>query len=145
MEVLMKKIIGTLITFSFLTMAAVLTTNAQFTAVKVKADIPFDFSIGKRSFQAGKYDLKLVRNVTGVYSVTLIDQSDKQVHSTLALKGIDLNLKASDMVFAVANGHRYLKEIRMPELTCTFNMSIPDNRTARVEKVAIPTSGAPQL
>lgn len=141
----MKKIVSNFIVFSFISVFAVLAASAQYSATQVDADIPFDFSIGKKTFKAGKYHLKLLRNNSGGYNVTLRDESQKMIFSTIALRNASTKLKGSDMVFAVVDGHRYLEKIRTPEVGYGFYTSFSDKRSASIERAAVPVSGAPQL
>jgi len=141
----MKKIISNFIVFSFISLFAISTTSAQSYGTQVDANIPFDFSIGKKTFKAGKYQLTLVRNNSGVYSVLMRDESKKAIFSTIALRNASTKLKGSDMLFVVVDGHRYLEKIRTPDVGYGFYTSFSDKRSASIERASVPVSGTPQL
>ena len=105
------------------------------------------FCYGFRSFDSSGAVLRNTSRgrYTVLYTVVLGDESEKVIYSTTALRNASTKLKGSDMVFAVVDGHRYLEKIRTPEVGYGFYTSFSDKRSAKVERISVPTSGAPQF
>jgi len=144
MEVHMKKVIGTILVSLFVGVFGVAASYAQ-QGTRVEANIPFDFTVGKKTFASGNYQLLLTQTNASVYSASLIDSDGRQILRTLAIRNGRTLRDRSEMVFAVSGGDRYLETIKTPEAGFAFALSISDKRVAEAKHETIPASGAPNF
>lgn len=108
--------------FSFIAIGLVFSAvSAQAQSVtKVEAEVPFAFTIGDKTFEAGKYDLKLINNASGSTRIQLTDEDGKVMHSAIALRnGSDTNERA-ELVFDVNGADRVLSGITTNEAGYTL-------------------------
>ena len=135
---------------SFLVLSLTLVFGASISyaqaGTRIEADIPFDFTIGDKTFAAGKYDLSLFRLYGSVHSVRLRDAEGRLILNTVAIQNGSTVPNKSDMVFSIVEDQHLLDKIRTPDSGFVFNKSSRDKRVAKARSVAIPTSGsAPEL
>ena len=140
----MKKVLSTIVVLSFMAIFGATTSFAQY-GTRVDADIPFDFTIGKKTFASGKYRLVLKPAGTTYYSVSLLNSDGMRIFSTTALRNGSTLRNKSAMVFAVAGEGRYLETIKTPDAGFGFATSISDKRIAESKRVTVDTSGAPNF
>jgi hypothetical protein len=139
----MRNIISTFLILSFVTIFGVIGASAQI-GTRVYADIPFDFTVGKTTFAAGKYEMVLTKHFGSVYAVSLFDQNHKRILSTTAVQNGVTNPKDSDMVFSVATGGHFLEKLRTPEMGFQFVSTKSDRAlVAQAKKVSVPTEASP--
>ena len=141
MEVLMRAVIRTFLVLSLTLVFGASISYAQITGTRVEADIPFDFSIGDRTFEAGKYNLSVIRLYGSVHSVRMRDGTGKLILSTTAIQNGSSVRNKSDMLFAFVDEGRYLDKIRTPECGFVFSKSSGDKRIAKAQRLSVPTSG----
>jgi hypothetical protein len=145
MEVLMRTIIRSFLVLSLTLVFGASISYAQ-AGTRIEADIPFDFTIGDKTFAAGKYDLSLFRLYGSVHSVRLRDAEGRLILNTVAIQNGSTVRNKSDMVFSIVEDQHLLDKIRTPDSGFVFNKSTRDKRVAKARSVAIPTSGsAPEL
>jgi hypothetical protein len=145
MEVLMRAIIRSFLVLSLTLVFGASISYAQ-AGTRIEADIPFDFTIGDKTFAAGKYDLSLFRLYGSVHSVRLRDAEGRLILNTVAIQNGSTVRNKSDMVFSIVEDQHLLDKIRTPDSGFVFNKSSRDKRVAKARSVAIPTSGsAPEL
>ena len=142
MEVLMRAIIRTFFVFSITVIFAASISHAQSIGVFVEAAIPFDFTIGNKTFAAGNYELSVMRVHGSVHSVLLRDQSGKVIHTATAIQNGSSVRGKADMLFAVVDGQRYLDKIRTQDCGFVFSKSSADKRIAKAKRVSVPSSGS---
>ncbi len=140
MEVLMRKIISAFLVISIALAAGVVTSYSQKIGMRVEAEIPFDFTIGKQTFAAGNYELSVFRLNGPVHLVRVFDRDGKVICNTTAIQNGSTVRKQSDMLFAVIDGQRYLDKIRTPEFGYLFSWSAGDKRVAKAKRVSVPTA-----
>jgi hypothetical protein len=140
MEVLMRAIIRTFLVLSLTLVFGASISNAQGLGWRIEADIPFDFSIGDKTFAAGKYDLSVIRLHGSVHAVRLIDETGKTVCNTTAIQNGSTVPDKADMLFAVVDDQRYLEKIRTPDFGFLFSKSSGDKRVAKAKRVSVPTT-----
>jgi hypothetical protein len=146
MEVLMRPIIRTFLVLSLTLVFGASISHAQSSGTRIEAVIPFDFSIGDKTFTAGKYDLSLFRLYGSVHSVRLRDNTGKLILNTTAIQNGSSARNKSDMLFAIVDDQHFLDKIRTPDCGFVFNKSSRDKRIAKAGRVSVPTSGsAPNL
>ena len=138
----MRAVIRTFLVLSLTLVFGASISNAQGTGLRVEAEIPFDFTIGDKTYTAGKYDLTLVRLYGAVHSARLRDDTGKVICNTTAIQNGSSVPNKSDMLFAVVDGQRYLEKIRTPDFGFVFSKSSGDKRIAKARRVSVPTSGS---
>ena len=94
----MKKIIQIV---SFLAVVFVMAGSDVYAqgTTKLDAEIPFDFSIGDQTFEAGKYVMRLRRNQSGADSVELRDSSNRVVYEAFAIQNGDNGNGKAQLIF----------------------------------------------
>jgi hypothetical protein len=104
----MKRYITTILTLLVITVGCTLGTAAAATGTIAKASIPFEFSVGDRTYPAGNYSLaELSQNLIALY-----DQSGHNVG--LALASVETTFEPpadSKLKFELVNGRHVLVEI----------------------------------
>lgn len=141
MEVLMKKVIGICFAFIFALVLNIESTSAQAFGTRVEAEIPFDFTVGKQTFSAGKYRLRVVRLNHALHSVLVLDSSGKVILSTTAIQNGSTSSAKSEMIFANIGDDYYLDTIRTPEAGYQFGRSVNDKKLARLKKGTTTVTG----
>lgn len=118
----MKKIIQIV---SFLSLALIfggVSADAQTSVTRVDANIPFDFSIGDKSFEAGKYVLRIVGTSTETKSIELRDQAGKTLQTVFAMSNGNV-AKVPELVFDKVGGQRALTKISIENAGYTVAVS----------------------
>lgn len=138
----MRAIIRTFFLLSLTMIFGASISNAQGFGIRVEADIPFDFTIGDKTFAAGKYELSVSRLNGSVHAVRMRDNTGKVIFNASAIQTGSNAPEGSDMLFAVLDGQRYLDKIRTPDHGYAFSRSSGDKRIAKAKREAIPLSGA---
>lgn len=106
----MKKIIQIV---SFLSLALIfggVSANGQLSVTKVDATIPFDFTVGDKSFSAGNYVIRLAGNRTTV-SFEIRDENGKTLHNGFVMSSGDVAKAEPELVFDKVGGQRSLSKI----------------------------------
>jgi hypothetical protein len=145
MEVIMKKTIYTFVSVILFSVLAIVSANAQSFGTRVEANIPFDFTVGNKTFQAGNYELSITRNNVDLYSVSLRDESGRSIFRTTALRSAQTSETGAKMIFSVVGNEHYLKNIATPEIAYSFNGSYKNKQIAEAKQLSVPAAGAPQL
>ena len=124
MEKIMKKLmlqIGLMV--GLVIILTVVSANAQ-TATRYKAEIPFDFNIGNKTFQAGDYFIKADSN-----TLTL---EDKQGNYLLVKTGSpNETAKATKMIFNRYENQYYLAKIVTPDLGAKMMKTTGEKQMAK--------------
>jgi hypothetical protein len=144
MEVLMRNLICTFLLSSFIAVFGTVAAFGQTPGLRVEADIPFDFTIGKSTFEKGSYEMRLTRITGSVYNASLYNAKGKIVMSTTAIQIGSTNADASDMLFASKAGRLALNKLRTPDTGFQFAMPKTDEAiVAEAKKVQVQPVGAP--
>ncbi|HEX6280113.1 MAG TPA: hypothetical protein VFZ49_08900 [Pyrinomonadaceae bacterium] len=128
----MKKIIQTV---SFLGLALIfggVTANAQGPTTKVDANVPFDFTVGEKSFSAGKYTLRISRAAVGVSILELRDGADEIVQTVLLSTNGERRRESSELIFDRVEGTVVLAKI----VTADAGYSVPHASGAKLVAAA---------
>jgi hypothetical protein len=102
--------------FSLLGLALIFsaaTAKAQ-TVNKVDANIPFNFSVGDKSYEAGTYKLKIQSIAAGGALVTIVDSEGNNLQSVLAVSTGDVSAGKAELRFDKQNSQRSLVGIALP-------------------------------
>jgi len=137
----MKKIICTFISIAVLSILAGVSASAQTYGTRVEADIPFDFTVGKKTYKAGSYDLSIVRGQAGTYLVSLFDENGKYICRSFAVENAGTVKRQSILEFSVMSGEHYLAALRTPDVAYSFLNSPRNKSVAQAERVSVPLSG----
>lgn len=108
----MKKIIQFA---SFLAIAFVLSAANIYAqgVTRIDANIPFDFVVGNKMFEAGKYVLRIQRQASGARTVELYDTKGHVLHSAFALESGDTARGEANLGFSKVGGINALTAIRL--------------------------------
>jgi len=145
MEVLMRSSVKTLLIPSFIVVLGIISTFGQTVGMRVDADIPFDFTVGKTTFSEGKYKLVLTRIHESLYAVSMFGEDGKRVLATTAIRNGSVNAQNSDMVFAVSNGGHFLDKLRTADAGFKFALQNTDRTVAESQRTSVPVSGSPNF
>lgn len=126
MEAFMKKFIKIFSFFALVVGISAISANAQ-TATEVTANVPFDFSIGSKTYSSGEYKVKVTKTAAGGAILRILDSRGRNIQSVLADRAVDLNFAKSQMIFNRYGEQRFLSKILTPNSLVT----IPRSRTER--------------
>jgi hypothetical protein len=100
---------------SFLAIAFVLSAVNIYAQgiTRIDADIPFDFVVGDKMFEAGKYVLRIQRQASGARTVDLYDNKGRVLHSAFALENGDTARGEANLGFDKIAGVNTLTKIRL--------------------------------
>jgi hypothetical protein len=136
---------NSLLIISLITIFGAASAFGQNYGIRVEANIPFDFTIGKTNFASGNYELLVTRHINSLYSVSILDSDGKVVMRTTAVRNGSTNRENSDMVFAANAGGHFLDKLRTPEMGLQFAYSKTDKLVAQTKKVPVETSSGPNF
>jgi hypothetical protein len=105
----MKKLIQICSVICIAIAFSIVSANAQ-TTHKIKAQVPFDFSVGGKHYDAGKYDLKVSDTRTGAI-VQLFDDRNSILATLLVSGTADQAADGAKLVFSTYEGQLYLTRI----------------------------------
>jgi hypothetical protein len=109
-EVLMKKFIQ----LSLLAAAAIIfstfSANAQ-TVTKIDTKIPFDFSLGGRTYQAGDYHLAVITTLSGHANLTIRDNNGNSLDRVIVNRSGEKRSGEPELVFNRYINNRFLAKI----------------------------------
>lgn len=129
--------------FSLLSLAAGIfagSVSAQ-SSVSVVAEIPFDFSIGQKTFPAGTYELSILKNSAGGAAVAVIDSNGNRLESVVGTLNSSSSTAQTKLVFSRDGGRRHLSEI----VTGGYGVRIPAAGEPKSSASAINDTGVIDL
>lgn len=85
--------------------------NGQSTT-KVQAEMPFEFSIGDRSYEPGRYQMRVTRAGSSHSVLQLINEKGEVIHATLVRKDDAKKAAKSSLAFDVKGDRRRLSSLR---------------------------------
>ena len=135
MEVLMRKATSTILFLLIALTIGTITASAQ-RGLRVSADIPFDFSVGKEEFKAGTYDLSIVNTAPGFFAVSLLDNG-KAIYRTTAVRSGDVTRDKSLLVFNIVDGERYLDKVMTPDIGYSVYKQYNNKTIARAKQDSV--------
>jgi hypothetical protein len=130
--------------FSLLGLALIFsaaTAKAQ-TVTKVDAKIPFKFSVGGKTHDAGSYKLKVQSIATGGALVTIVDSDGHNLQSVLAVTTGEVAKGQSELRFAKHNGQRNLVGIALPTTGLQIGTSKSEEATTITRRSVKPAESA---
>ncbi len=108
----MKKIFKLTSLLAVALFAGAVATSAQ-TVTKMEAEIAFDFAVGGKTLDAGKYEVRVARNSAGGASVIILNDERKVVHSVFATYTGDIAKNQAELVFTRQQGQWALAKVNM--------------------------------
>ena len=140
----MKKLVQ-FISFVFIAIVfSVVAVSAQ-TSQKFKADIPFDFSVGKNTYSAGTYNVRVVKSTNSVALMTIADENGKVLERISVTPNGTAPDSQSLFTFIRSGDKRFLSKISCDEAAYNVPVSRSKMResvagSAPAAKAAVPTS-----
>jgi hypothetical protein len=137
-EVIMKKLIQICSLLSLVLVFTAVSASAH-TAYGSEVEIPFSFSAGDRSYEAGKYIVKVATIQNGTAAITIVDPKSDSTQTVLARRSGDTADNEIKLVFNNVNGERVLSRIITPTGGFAFHPKNQRRDVAR-QPVAAPTA-----
>jgi hypothetical protein len=103
----MNKFIQIISVFAFAVIFSVVSASAQ-SASRIKTDIPFDFKVGEKSYQAGSYEVSVAGTATGGAILILRDSHGNNLSSIVVSRTDTGKTNTSELVFHRYNDERFL-------------------------------------
>jgi hypothetical protein len=119
----MKKLIQ-ICAFSLLVFAFAFSEASARTQYGSEVTIPFAFNVGERSYESGKYIIKVSRLSGGGETLMIQDPKNDTVQTVLlTATGDSTNPDELRLDFETVNGQKYLSKIRTPQRGFALNVS----------------------
>jgi hypothetical protein len=106
----MKRFIQTITVLSVTILLGAVAASAQF-STRAKANIPFDFNIGSRSFDAGTYGIRIMRTTAGSAAVTFLDDNGTAIETVVGMVQGQGSLGDRELLFDRTGDNRVLRNI----------------------------------
>lgn len=113
MKEIMKKLIQICSLLSVVLVFTAVSASAQ-SVYGSEVEIPFSFSINSRTYEAGKYVVKLNKLQSGAATVIIVDPKNDSVQTVLAQRNGSNADNSVKLVFEAVNGQRVLNEVLTP-------------------------------
>lgn len=122
----MKKFIQIASLLSMLVVFTVISANAQSGTYGSEVEIPFAFSVGDQTYEAGHYVVKVQKLTTGAATLTIEDTKNDKVRVVLMNADGNSPEQGVKLVFEKVNGQRYLSRVNTPERSFALIKSRPE-------------------
>lgn len=131
----MKRFIQICSLLSLLVLFTVVSANAQ-NGFGSDVEIPFAFSVGDKSYDAGNYIVRLERISAGTSALTIQDTKTDELQTVLL--NVNSSGVAGDMklVFDTVEGKKYLTKVRTSDKTYGLIQKKVDSKGAKVKSSA---------
>ncbi|HLM62605.1 MAG TPA: hypothetical protein VK308_17535 [Pyrinomonadaceae bacterium] len=129
----MKKLIQVFSFLSLVIVFSIVSANAQ-TVKQYAAEIPFDFSIDQKSYQAGSYVIKVSKFSQSSIALSLEDKENHVLQTIFVSANGDVAKNEPKLSFTVRDNQRFLTKIAMQDM----GLTIPVNErqdTAKAKRV----------
>ncbi len=139
----MKKLIQVGALLSLLVVLTAVSAFAQ-TGFGTDVNIPFAFTIGDRSYEAGEYNLKIDKLAIGTATLAIRDPKTDAVQRLLLNATGDSTEGDIKLVFNMVDGQGYLTKVRTPDRSYSVirSKAEKDAAKARKEKASETGNGA---
>jgi hypothetical protein len=98
-----------------------------------KADVPFDFQVGSKTYSAGEYTIKALDSDSNSGALALVNRKTGQQRVLgLTRIGGDSRVEKSTLTFVKVNGTYALGRIHTPTIDMSINGYNRDNRLAQI-------------
>ena len=126
----MKKLIQICSILGLLIVFSAVAAKAQAVS-SYKAEIPFNFSVGQKSYQAGSYVIKTAKLSESCVSLTLQDKQGNKLQTILVPARAEMSKKQPELVFNRYDNERYLTKLSTPDASISIVMSENERQTAK--------------
>ncbi|HEY0427366.1 MAG TPA: hypothetical protein VGC76_06130 [Pyrinomonadaceae bacterium] len=135
----MKKLIQITAILSLLVVFSAVSAKAQTVSI-YRTNIPFDFNVGGKSYQAGSYVIKTARLSANCASLTLEDEKGDKLQTILVAARGETSKKQPELVFNRYDSRRFLTKILTGDARISIAMSRVERRTAKKMQEKIPST-----
>jgi len=118
-EAIMNRFIQITSLFAFALIFTSISASAQ-SVTKLDADIAFDFSVGDRTIEAGRYEIRVTKNSAGGAAVSIVNENGRIVHSVMAMINGSTAKGKAELVFDRSGEKRVLSGIAMSDSGVTL-------------------------
>ena len=132
----MKKLIQICSILSLLVVFSVVSAHAQ-TANFYETNLPFDFNIGQKSYQAGSYVIKTLKVSSNYSSLTIEDKDGNELQRVLVTESSADLEKQPELVFNNYDNQRFLTRIVTPSLQISFPTTSREKQIAKKSRERI--------
>ena len=129
----MKNIVQSIALFAVISAFGVV-ANAQIN-YGAEVDVPFDFSVGEKVYEAGKYTVKINKQVVNGAVLTIQKNGSEEFQSVLMNNNGGERSDDVQLVFSSFEGRRFLTNVTTS--ISDFSLLKQAGRNARVAKVRI--------
>ena len=127
----MKKFIYTVSLLAIMLAFSGTSVLAQ-SATRIDAQIPFDFTIGGETFEAGKYVMRVQRTSGGAEKLVVRDAKNRVVYETFMLQNGDATSDKPELIFDRIGGQAVLAKIRLENM----GLGLPTDKDANLTLAA---------
>lgn len=129
----MKKLIQICSILSLLVIFTAVSAQAQ-SVTQYKAQIPFDFNIGQKSYEAGSYVIKVTKPSIGGITLSLEDNEGNKLQTLLGAENGDVSEKEPELVFNRYDNQRFLTKILTPKSGILVAMTKDERQIAKQQR-----------
>jgi hypothetical protein len=115
----MKKLIQVFSFLSLVVVFSIVSANAQ-TVKQYAAEIPFDFSIDQKSYQAGSYVIKVSKFSQSSIALSLEDKENHVLQTIFVRENGDIAKNEPRLSFTVRDNQRFLTKVAMQDMGLTI-------------------------
>ena len=129
----MKKLIQVFSFLSLVVVFSIVSANAQ-TVKQYAAEIPFDFSIDQKSYQAGSYVIKVSKFSQSSIALSLEDKENNKLQTVFGIMNGDVARNEPKLVFTLHDNQRLLTKISMPDMGLSIPAADDSKRNSKAER-----------
>ena len=138
----MKKLIQFFSILSLVAVFSIVSANAQ-TIKQYAAEIPFNFSVGEKSYEAGSYVIKVSKlNATSSIALMLEDKNKNLLQTIIVQQNGNVAKSEPKLVFTTHSNQRFLSKMIMQEMGVSIDVASREKQNARAKgKPEAPAEG----
>ena len=129
----MKKLIQVCSMLCLVFVLAAVSAKAQVATKHYAAQIPFDFSIGQKSYQAGRYVIRVSKLSLGSVSIALEDENRNLLKTVMVQGNGEESKNEEKLVFTRDGEQRILSQLVTHESEFTIPLSKESKRTLKAK------------
>lgn len=128
----MKKLIQVCSMLSLVIVFSIVSANAQ-TVKQYAAEIPHDFNVGQKSYQAGSYVIKISKVSINVLALSLEDKGKNNLQTILVRQNGNAVKGEPKLVFTQYDNHRFLTGMSTQEMGLSIVVSKGDKLSVKAQ------------
>ena len=129
----MKKLIQVCSILSLVVVFSIVSAQA-YTVKQYAAEIPYDFNIGQKSYQAGSYVIKVLKISPNIVSLSLEDKEKNNLQTILVRENGNTTKREPKLVFTSYHNRRFLTGVSMQEMGLAIVVSKDDKQSAKSQE-----------